>query len=431
MIKICSLDLINREFFETDIMSADGKVLFSSTDKITPSIILKLYFKEIYVKEPLIEKPNQLTSSAKFVSVQKTEGVDLKPILIKAEETEEMLTEPKISEEESSESVDLDSDSVQQEAAESQENADITSATEYAASSLKKEEVPHSPVEIESITTDSSEELTNDGPRAIDGDNMENTEESADNGPRAAESSINTQSEKTDANGPRFVESNASVESEEIVKGPRAVEFEPEIETEDATEQIIGAGNVDIKTSKVNNHSKHQTATSEIVVEPVEISPEDMPLKFDEDEAKRMVENSLKIGKILKFSPVELKELEQVAYYYNIGITKFKKADLSRKGFRKMKIYASYEALLTKSDVPEKIAEMVKFCASNYEGFAFPLNQKIPCHNIVAITSFYEELLAKTGSKEETLLKMLQIGGNQFNIFILHKFIKLMRETNG
>ena len=59
MIKICSLDFLNNELFEADVMTADGRVLFNSDDKVTPDRLLILYFKEIYVKEALKEKKSR------------------------------------------------------------------------------------------------------------------------------------------------------------------------------------------------------------------------------------------------------------------------------------------------------------------------------------------------------------------------------------
>ncbi|MCQ2789564.1 MAG: hypothetical protein MJ229_04200 [bacterium] len=53
MIRICSLDFLNKDFFETDVKTADGKVLLAAGEKITPEVILELYFKEIYVDKPL------------------------------------------------------------------------------------------------------------------------------------------------------------------------------------------------------------------------------------------------------------------------------------------------------------------------------------------------------------------------------------------
>lgn len=51
MLKVCSLDFLNKEEFGTDVLSVTGEVLYASTDKITPELILKLYFKDIYIDE--------------------------------------------------------------------------------------------------------------------------------------------------------------------------------------------------------------------------------------------------------------------------------------------------------------------------------------------------------------------------------------------
>ena len=59
MIKVCSLDFLKKEVFDTDIKTSDGFVLFETGEKITPEIILRLYFKEIYVSELLNEEPYQ------------------------------------------------------------------------------------------------------------------------------------------------------------------------------------------------------------------------------------------------------------------------------------------------------------------------------------------------------------------------------------
>lgn len=298
MIKVCALDFLNREFFETDVMTADGRVLFSSGDTITPNIILRLYFKDIYIQEP------------------ETATIEEKEVTIDFEH---------------------------------------------------KEIISSSPV-------------------------------------------INDESK-----GPRFIDVTAPVAKEESGRGPRLAEF--------ATSSIAEKEDVDLVVA-----ANVPTENVEIEIE----NPEDAPLKFDEKQAKVLVEHSTKMGKLLNFNEKELKDLEQVAYYCNIGITKFKKADLAKKEFRKMKAFASYEHIINEGVASQKIAEMVKLCANNYESESFPLDSKIPppYHSIVAITSYYEDMLAQNKSKQETLLKMLQLGGNQFNIFILHKFIKMMRDTN-
>lgn len=53
MIKVCSLDFLNNKVFEKDILSLDGKVLFKADDRVTPESLLKLYFRNIYVQNPI------------------------------------------------------------------------------------------------------------------------------------------------------------------------------------------------------------------------------------------------------------------------------------------------------------------------------------------------------------------------------------------
>jgi len=179
-----------------------------------------------------------------------------------------------------------------------------------------------------------------------------------------------------------------------------------------------------------NDKSSGRVKFLEKEEEIVPINPDELPLVFDEEQAKRIVEYSVKLGEMADYSKEELKELEQVAYNCNIGITKFKRIDMAKKGFRKMKAFAGYEKLIDDGVVPEYLAEMIKFSVNNYESDAFKLDSKIPYYHIVAIVSFYEDLLSQNKPKNEILLKMLQLGGNQFNIFIVHKFIKLMRDAD-
>lgn len=364
MIKICSLDFLNRENFETDVMTADGQILFNSDDKITPGIILKLYFKDIYVDESFLE-----------------------------EKTEAAL-----------ENIEVSVAAVSNEA--ELESSPLNGPRFVDAGDVKEETVL--------------------GPRFIDASFIKE-EETGSSGPRFVETNI--VEEKTVSSGPRSIETNP-VEGKTVSSGPRSIETTAEEEKAASSEPSLAEANY-IKDDENKKEQKLSTKNSfedEEVVIPK--NPEDEPLVFDEETAKSIVIHSLKIGKMLKFSDIELKELEQVAYYYNIGITDFKKADLLKKGFRKRKVFASYEKLLNNGVVPEHIAEMVKFCANNYESESFALNSKIPYYHIVSLTSFYEESLAQNNSKQATLFKILQMGGNQFNIFILHKFIKIMRETN-
>lgn len=345
MIKICSLDFLNKESFETDVMTADGRILFHSGEEITPAILLRLYFKEIFIAEPLEEQKIEMNKveSTSFISSDESFSV---PKLVKASVDEEEIEEE------------------------------------------------NSP-ELKVIETD------------------ETVIEENKKGPKLIEVSEVDKEEDETTSGPRLVETDDSAgEEEENKKGPRVVDTTP-----------ISSS----KGTKIRYATSAGSLNQDVEEESNDAANTDTPLVFDEEQAKRIVQHSIKIGKMINFSDNDFKELEQVAYYCNIGISEFSKSDVLKKGFRKKKAFAGYEKLKNEGTVPEKIADLVRSCADNYESDAFPLDSKIPFHQIVAITSFYEELL-QYNSKEVTLLKMLQIGGNQFNIFILHKFIKMMRE---
>lgn len=342
MIKICSLEFLNSELFEADIMSADGNVIFNSDDKVTPELILKLYFKDIYVEDLPLEEDIKVNN----VIEPDKELFDGGTVSIPSEQTEE-----------------------------AEEDDNYVHVKSFSASAVNG-----------SVATS----------EVIDGvlDKAKSAEETEE----------------------ALAEANAATDNT----------LNAELPTEEETQASS-------KTSG-KSASKHdappEPVKEEIVEEVEEIDPEEVPLVFDENLAKKIVQNSVKIGKMLGYSQKDLKELEQVAYYCNIGISKFKKKDLGKRNFNKMKAYASYEHLVENETVPPDIAEMVKYCGTKYESEAFPLDSKIPYYHVVAITSFYEDLLMHGQSKDEVLLKMLQLGGNKFNIFVLHKFIKTMRDSN-
>lgn len=160
----------------------------------------------------------------------------------------------------------------------------------------------------------------------------------------------------------------------------------------------------------------------------------DETLKFDEEQAKRIAEYSCMLGKIISMPEKDLKELELAAYYHKVGRKMFTNADLAQPDFKKRQAEASYNIMLKEMKFPEKVAEVAKFYLKRYNTIDFKLDKEfcsnIPYSHIVSIVSYYDEQL-EISSKEEALAKMLQSGGNRFNIFVLHKFINMMRENNG
>lgn len=274
MIKICSLDFLNKKFFETDVKTEDGIVLVYSGEKITPETILKLYYREIYVDQPLEEE---------------------------------------------------------------------------------------TPIEESSLTSE-----------------------------------------------------NQNIETGQNIK-------------EEQEEQEIQEWEDLIEDSKIEE-SEQQAIEEQ--TDSKKVAQEELYLTFDEELAKRIVKMSVALGKELEYSDNELKVLEQVAYYSNIGVTSLTKSDMEKSDFRQRKILAGYEKLKDEKIVKIEIAEAVKSCAKYYEVESFQLNSKIPYADIVVMINYYEDLLLKGLSKQAALLKMLQMGANNFNTFVLHKFIRIMRDTN-
>ena len=268
MIKVCSLDFLNKDFFETEVMNSEGAVLVSKGTQTSPEMILRLYFKEIYIKEKPIEKV------------------------------------------------------IEQE--------------------------------------------------------------------------------------------------EEITQNKKAVE------KIDSTVQSL---HIEPKSTTDNIEPVSESVIIEKVEEISEVK-ENEYLIFDEEQAKRVSVLSLEMGKILQFSDKSMEELQQAAYYHNIGRTKFTKKDLLEKDFIKKQSLAGYDILLNEKKLSEEIADTAKFYIKNYDIGDFRLNDEIPYAHIVSIASYYDTALTKNLSKEEVLKKMLQLGGNKFNIFVLHKFIKAKRDAN-
>lgn len=421
MIKICSLDFLNREIFETDVMTADGLVLAQSGEKITPDVLLRLYFKEIYIEQPLAEKEHAVSKVAAAVLADVAEDTSNAEIALETDVADEFAYEdnnfvvP---------DVDIEEVSKKKKAKKGPKSAQNDSNDEetdekdpkQAELDLDDEKSPKSAGNKFDSDEDEADKAEDKGksPRKAKS-KFEDDDEGVENGgkgPKTATEASGSENEK----GPKAAGLNFdSVEEDgEVVRGPKSAglsKFEDDFE--------------DNKPSpKVKNFAMGEE------VEVPKINPEEMPLVFDEEQAKRIKQYSAQLAKIAGFSQEEIKEIELIAYNCNIGITKFKKADETRKSFRKMKIFASYEKLIEEETIPQHLAEMIKYIINPYESDAFKLNSKIPYYHIVAITSYYEEMLAQGKDKSDILLKMLELGGHRFNIFVLHKFIKMMRDAN-
>ena len=404
MIKICSLDFLNREVFETDIMTVDGEVLFPSGEKITPEILLRLYFKEIYIAQPLADKERVVSMVSAAVLAEATEQAPVANVFaVEADlEVENNLEVENLSEE------------------------NIKESQEDLEEETKKKSKKGPKAALEDIE-DEIDTKAKKGPKAPLEDIEDEVATTTKKGPKAA--GLNLDEDEVDGKSPR---SASAKDDDKDIKGPKQAGINLDSQEGEQGEVVKGPKAAGLSKFEVEEEASARVrsfAMGEGVEIPA-VEPENEYFEFDEAKAKRMVKYSLQLGKLAGYSKEELKELEVVAYNSDIGITRFKKTDINKKGFRKMKSIASYEKLKEDGIIPYYLAEMVKSCTSAYESDTLSLEAQTPYSHIVSIVSFYEDSLSKGKEKSEILLKMLQLGGHQFNIFVLHKFIKMMREAN-
>lgn len=413
MIKICSLDFLNREVFESDVMTADGLILVQSGEKITPDVLLRLYFKEIYIAQPLTEKERVVSKVSAAVLADVTEEVSALESSLEVKAEAECIDEDAVSDVDFERELDKKK-KTKKGPRTAQENLDDNETDEKTSSQAESDSDDGKNPKIAGNKFDLDEEEIEDesnGPKKAKS-KFEDDEDEEENGSKKASEEFGSDDEK----GPKAAELNFDFVEEdgEVIRGPKSAGLS---KFED-----------DIDDDKVSPKVKKFAMGEEVEVP--KINPEEMPLVFDEEQAKRIKQYSAQLAKIAGFSNDEIKEIELIAYNCNIGITRFKKADAVKKGFRKMKIFASYEKLIEEEIIPKHLAEMVKYIINLYESDTFKLDSKIPYYHIVAITSYYEEMLSQGKNKSDVLLQMLQLGGHRFNIFVLHKFIKMMREAN-
>lgn len=163
-----------------------------------------------------------------------------------------------------------------------------------------------------------------------------------------------------------------------------------------------------------------------------EIQSAQKDMAFDEKTAEIIANNAVKVGQFANLKETQLEELWLTAYYHDIGKTKLSSSAKEEKDFKKQVTQASYEILLSKK-VPPRVTESLKFCVNcinNYRSNLFKFDEPMPYCHIISMVSYYQNLIAQKQTKDSALNIMLQHGGNKFNPFILHKFIRIVKEEN-
>lgn len=337
MIKVCSLDFLNKPYFEADIKIADGRTIIKAGQEITPELILKLYFREIYTDKPLSEYSGPRVA-------------------------EDITTEKELDK-----SAPVESETVP-------EN-DMTKSPKQAMPDINEMDEKAGPSPI---------------PASLDIDLNKETPESTIPSPKS-----------------RYLDEDEDTTTESTnTKGPKFSEIDLESKTSEPKFQAQGKK----------------------MFESEEIKPVDENLEYDEEQAKKIAELSIKLGKIINTQ--DLEDLKNAALYCNIGIKKFKKSDLKKKDFEIFKAAQSAKIAEEDYNISSKALETIRLHPNDYDSNSFSLNQKIPHYHIIGIVYYYEKMLKAGDSKEKILDKMLQLGGNKFNIFVLHKFIKMMKDTD-
>lgn len=394
MIKVSALDFLNKKTFDSDLLDSEGKVLVSAGEEITPEKILKYYFKNTFI---LDEVPVENSAKGPVLSLD----VEETPLETVVESVNMDLEEAPVGVEIAPTSPEMDLDEVIDE-----EKAPISSDIVAEDAVVKSSE--YNDIDMDS-DLDSEGKKVAKGPKAV---------------------GFNFDDEKTKEQNVHLEE---SLESEDkISKGPHlsGIDFDEETEDKDSKKKSPVASKFDFDDAPAESKPELDYTLVDLQVEAKEKPPDKTFLTFDEEQAERIAQKSVKIGEILKFGPEDLKKLRQSAYYCNIGLQKFQKEDYKKKNFEKLKAYASYQIVTEEMNLPSDIAETIKNHADDYDPLAFPLNTQIPRQHIVGIVSYYENKLMQNRTKQEVIEKMLQLGGNKFNIFVLHKFITMMRESN-
>lgn len=158
-------------------------------------------------------------------------------------------------------------------------------------------------------------------------------------------------------------------------------------------------------------------------------------LEFDEGHAQRVKDYSVRLAKMIGMPHGNIEELKDAAYYHDIGITKFTESDLKKFDFDMWQGEAGVNILINERQFPKHTAEVASAHLKNYMCARFPLvpenKNNVPYAHIVAIANCYDELSYKNLGKIKALEKMIKLGGEKFNIYLLHKFVKAMRSSDG
>lgn len=210
-----------------------------------------------------------------------------------------------------------------------------------------------------------------------------------------------------------------------IVQEPETVEV-AELETEISEDNQI---DMEIEGDESPDSTEDSELAEEETVE--EENLDDKLEPYSEEQVNKISDIALKLSSMFGYSEPEKEKLKKIAKYCNISLDQFTKRDLKDKKFSLNKAKKSHEMLMTQPGVSDEVKNAIGGIVDVYDTVNFSLDPKIPLTHIMFIIYIYEDLMLKfDNNKERVLEKMLQYGGNRFNVFVLHKFLKIVREMN-
>lgn len=404
------------QYFETDLKTAEGITVIPSGSKVTPELILKLYFKDIYIDDSVkessqlnvvnvLDTPSIVGSEVQVPQAEPVSVVDSDVVGIQLKEPKAPL--PDISKKMQQDSVSQ----IQDVNFDFESDQSVVNSSMLGSDNSGVKEPPQPQIDLE-VSAPKSSLPSMDSPSLSLGPQqvMPDIEGSSSIG--GPSPTLPNMDSVLSNSGPK--QALPDIEEKSETGGPRPVPKFMDLD-DDVSAPVKASVIVD------------KPSFEEKVPEPVEVNP---VLKFDEQQAQRMAKLAVELGVLLKYAGKDLDDLRDAALYCNRGVISFRQDDVKKRDFEIHKALESAQMAAIEGKLSERAIESIRLHPNDYESASFSLKQKIPHYHIIAIVYYYEKILKKEGSKMLVLDRMLQLGGNKFNIFVLHKFINMMKDIN-
>ena len=153
---------------------------------------------------------------------------------------------------------------------------------------------------------------------------------------------------------------------------------------------------------------------------------------FDEQEALEVQKYAEIMAIDLELSEAEIKNIKLAGYIHNIGDSFLTKEAKEKEDYLETRAKLGYEYTYNKLKYPEAVSRVTKEYYKKSDLDNFDLSNKtiknFPYSHIVTIVAYYVKHKGDYENNEDILKKMIRIGDKLFNIYLLHRFIRKIRE---